>query len=130
MYIKLFHGRRAVGRDADGRNEYEELHDWGTEGPAFGPYSSGFHVTYACEIKFGEDHLFNLSVIDGMVYYDGVFYGDWTVVPGAPEKLAEFDQELAEPDKGPRKSMTQKEFLDMINEHYPDECIMPSSRLC
>lgn len=75
IYIELFHGRKPG----------EQLQDWGMPGPVFA--SSGFfHITYACEIKFGEDGSDILTIVGGKddtisdcVYYDGVFYGDWSV---------------------------------------------------
>ena len=41
-YIELFHGRT---------DPKEELEDWGSPGPIFGPLQFG-HTTYACDIKF------------------------------------------------------------------------------
>jgi hypothetical protein len=41
-YIELFHGRT---------DPKEELEDWGSPGPIFGPLQF-VHTTYACHIKF------------------------------------------------------------------------------
>ena len=67
-YLKLWHGRRSLDEDLDG---------WGSDGPIFGPFPF-FHLTYASEIRFGED--FHLEIISGMVWYDGIFYGDWSFI--------------------------------------------------
>ncbi len=70
MYLKLFHGRA---------DPTVSLDDWGEEGPIFGPMSY-VHTTYAADIKFevGED-MCELLIIHDMVYYDGMYYGDWSV---------------------------------------------------
>jgi len=41
-YLELFHGRK---------DPKEELEDWGSLGPIFGPLQF-VHTTYACNIKF------------------------------------------------------------------------------
>jgi hypothetical protein len=84
VYLKLFHGRSPKD---------EDLQDWGSEGPIFGPFPY-FHTTYATEIKFGEYNILNID--DDMVYYDGVWYGDWSVYSN-PELYAttDFDEEKA-----------------------------------
>lgn len=87
VYIELFHGRSPANA---------KLHDWGSVGPIFGPFEY-FHTTYACEIKFGEEE-YVLSIKDGMVFYDGVWYGDWSVFSGrflGNRKMTVFEQEKA-----------------------------------
>ena len=56
------------------------MEDWGTDGPIFGPYQFA-HTTYAWNIKLGrpDGNCDELYVFDDMVYYDGVYFGDWTV---------------------------------------------------
>jgi hypothetical protein len=82
-YLKLFHGRK----------KDEELDDWGENGPIFGPYPY-FHTTYATDIKFGDE--FNtLYIVDDMVYYDGMYYGDWSVYSGPTLETTDFDPEKA-----------------------------------
>lgn len=82
VYIELYHGRKDPNQDMD---------DWGTEGPILGPLNCVV-TTYLHTIRLlrfcdenGEDlppkehvELF-LAVYDDMIYYDGVFYGDWAV---------------------------------------------------
>lgn len=77
VYLQLFHGR-------DSKDEHME--DWGFPGPVFGPLKY-VHTTYGSDIKFEytdgstgsnpSDGL--LSAVDDMVYYDGRYYGDWSV---------------------------------------------------
>ena len=73
VYIELFHGRADPEQDLD---------DWGEPGPIFGPYKFA-RTTYGWHLKFGAngDALHQLSVPDDMVYYDGLWYGDWSVFP-------------------------------------------------
>ncbi|HEV2327638.1 MAG TPA: hypothetical protein VGY56_02490 [Verrucomicrobiae bacterium] len=70
VYLELFHGRKTKD---------EELDDWGTPGPIFGPLAY-VHTTYQDHIKFeqnGDWH--ELWLAEGMIFYDGMWYGDWTV---------------------------------------------------
>jgi hypothetical protein len=75
LYLQLFHGR------PDPRKAME---NWGENGPVFGPYAYA-HTTYASDIRMGGlkadyddvDTLF-ISTND-LVYYDGMWYGDWSV---------------------------------------------------
>jgi hypothetical protein len=75
VYLELFHGRKAMD---------EQLDDWGSQGPILGPLRY-VHTTYATDIKLetidGVDGVLELhgeEVVD-LLYYDGVFYGDWSV---------------------------------------------------
>ena len=94
-YIELFHGRT---------DPKEELEDWGSPGPIFGPLQF-VHTTYACHIKFNyadesQRHGW-LNVTEDFVYYDGVYYGDWSVFTelsdDLKERLVDFEQSKAEP---------------------------------
>lgn len=72
IYIRLFHGRTDPNRDMDG---------WGSDGPVFGPYAV-VQTTYAYWIRMGKfiDTQFDeLRLFDDMAYYEGVYYGDWSV---------------------------------------------------
>lgn len=73
LYLKLFHGRKTLE---------EEMDDWGSEGPVFGPLSF-VHTTYGGVVHLGDpevpwDILGDLIVHDACIYYDGMFYGDWS----------------------------------------------------
>ncbi len=83
VYLKLFHGRK---------HPDEELDDWGEDGPVFGPLPF-VHTTYGNHIKMGYGHnpesatrlpdyeavFCELHVIGDLLYYDGMWYGDWAV---------------------------------------------------
>jgi hypothetical protein len=72
LYIRLFHGRTDPNQAMD---------DWGTDGPVFGPYEF-IHTTYAFHLKLGwpDDYCDELFVhAEDLVFYDGVYYGDWSV---------------------------------------------------
>lgn len=103
--IELFHGRT---------NPYEQLEAWGCHGPVF--LVEYVHVTYAGDIKLGLPEPAgdgDLHYVKDLVYYDGIYYGDWSVFPEAllrrePEikaRLARFDATLAvRPDIASRPS--------------------------
>ena len=69
VYIKLFHGRKSPE---------EELDDWGEAGPVFGPFPF-VHTTYGDHLKFDDSSMGELRVVDDCLYYDGMYYGDWSV---------------------------------------------------
>lgn len=71
--LELFHGRS--------RPE-QKLEDWGSQGPVF--LVDYVHVTYLCEIKLGIPEpagAGDLHFVQDLVYYDGAYYGDWSVFP-------------------------------------------------
>lgn len=96
LYIELFHGRKDKEQDMD---------DWGSTGPVFGPLCYA-HTTYGNEIKLGKDgdEYGVLRVNDGMVYYNGIWYGDWSVFHASTfaestdlqTRLQQFEEERAE----------------------------------
>ena len=98
LYIRLFHGRIDPDQDMD---------DWGSDGPIFGPYNF-VHTTYASFARLGrQDGLCDeLNTFQDMLYYNGVYYGGWSVFgPEVFEKgqfqVSSFDQNKA---KLPTKS--------------------------
>ena len=79
LYLTLYHGRRSPE---------EDLEDWGLQGPTFGPLEY-VHTTYAYHIKLGIPNYKgapSLYVIEDLLYYDGIYYGDWSVFT-ADEKV-------------------------------------------
>ena len=70
-YLRLFHGRN----DPD-----QNMEDWGEDGPVFGPLEF-VHTTYSFHLKLGlsDDNCYELYCFEDMLYYDGVYYGDWSV---------------------------------------------------
>ena len=93
LYLKLFHGRKAPD---------EQLDDWGSDGPIFGPYSHA-HTTYQCHVRFGKSDggCDELSIVESeLVYYDGVYYGDWSVFGELEgQSVQKFESEKAKPPK-------------------------------
>ena len=73
LALELFHGRESPTAT---------LNDWGSQGPVF--LVEWFRATYCWDLRIGLDTPEgegSLEVIDGLLYYDGVFYGDWTIHP-------------------------------------------------
>jgi hypothetical protein len=86
MYLHLFHGRKDF---------QETMEDWGFDGPTFGPFTT-VHATYAetlrCIPPAGPECWFSLR--DGLVFYDGSWFGDFAVlVEPVPQKVELFDEE-------------------------------------
>ena len=71
LYIRLFHGRTDLNQDMD---------DWGSDGPVFGPYEF-VHITYSTHVKLGkpDDDCDELFAFEDLLFYDGIYYGDWSV---------------------------------------------------
>jgi len=92
LYIRLFHGRTDPAQQMD---------DWGTDGPVFGPYLFA-HTTYNGCIKLGKpdggcDEL-DIASTD-LLSYGGVYYGDWSVFGEAERKEDGFELSVYDPDK-------------------------------
>lgn len=81
IYLKLLHGRCPSD---------QELDDWGDDGPWIGPLK-WFHCTYLSTFCLGfasgEEYLSvadkkipaPIYFYDGMIYYRGMYYGDWEI---------------------------------------------------
>lgn len=93
--LELFHGRR---------HPEERLENWGAQGPVF--LVDYVHVTYAGDLKLGLPEPAgdgDLHYVGDLVFYGGIYYGDWSVFPEAllessPDlraRLAVFDPALA-----------------------------------
>ncbi len=83
LYIRLFHGRTGPKQDMD---------EWGSDGPVFGPYEF-VHTTYTSFVRLGRrDGICDeMHVLEkDMLYYDGVYYGDWSVFTDETLKKGEF----------------------------------------
>jgi len=82
LYLRLFHGRTDPSQDMDG---------WGTDGPVFGPHEF-VHTTYVTTVKLGnpDGNCGELFMYEDMLYYDGVYYGDWTVFTDETLKKSKF----------------------------------------
>jgi hypothetical protein len=93
MYLKLFHGRKHWA---------ENMECWGFEGPVF--EIKGFvHSTYNTHLWVDHKGTGNgdeLCYVGDCLYYDGSFYGDWSVfeserTPSLEAALQPFDVEKA-----------------------------------
>jgi hypothetical protein len=93
--LELFHGRTSPD---------EHLDNWGRQGPVF--LVDFVHLTYLCDIKLGIDHPNgdgDLRFVEDLVYYNGIYYGDWSVFSPAilneeqKSRIVEFDHSKAEP---------------------------------
>ena len=72
LYIRLFHGRC---------DPQEEMNDWGTDGPVFGPYKF-IHTTYKNYLRLNNlnDNCEELYLSEDMLFFDGMYYGDWSII--------------------------------------------------
>lgn len=71
--LELFHGRTSP---------HEDMNGWGSLGPVF--VVDYVHVTYWSDLKLGIDQPAgdgDLHLVDDLIYYDGMYYGDWSVFP-------------------------------------------------
>ena len=82
LYIRLFHGRTNPNQDMD---------EWGSDGPVFGPYEF-VHTTYTHHVKLGkpDGNCDEMFLHEDMFYYDGIYYGDWSVFTDETLKKGEF----------------------------------------
>ncbi len=114
LYIKLFHGRTDPAQDMD---------DWGSDGPIFGPYNY-IHTTYTCSIKMGLDNgkVHDLYVMEDMVYYNGVYYGDWSVFP--EEIYLKENQTLLQSYDSQKADLPKKQDVQASNENPPVKIII------
>ena len=113
VYLHLFHGRTSPEQD---------MEDWGTNGPTIGPLDY-VHTTYANHIKlgtedpkvcerFGLDPNFpELQVSEGLVVWDGKYYGDWSV-------STEIATGFYQLDDGPTLDLTHHAALEHF-QHTP-----------
>jgi len=91
LYIRLFHGRRDPEQD---------MQDWGSDGPIFGPYEY-VHITYKNYIRIcnSDETSDELYLSEDMLFYDGVYYGDWIVLSQDAFDKSEFTITDFEQDK-------------------------------
>jgi hypothetical protein len=95
LYLAVLHGRSTVASQMNG---------WGSAGPLLGPLEY-VHTTYSVTIRikfvskkveaaFFEDPAFpepqDLTVSKGMLLYNGMYYGDWTVLYVPAEDCEDF----------------------------------------
>ena len=104
MTLDLYHGRTDPNMD---------MEDWGTQGPLL--YVEFVAVTYAESIRIqftgqeDPEFLGNYTEAD-CFYYDGVYYGDWSVQPlESPREMGK-SPELFDP----KKSLEGKKTNDSV----------------
>lgn len=71
MYLHLYHGRKDSNQDMD---------DWGTDGSQF--KITSFVCTYMSHVRVTtekEIYPFDLLFKEDLVFYDGVYYGDFAI---------------------------------------------------
>lgn len=83
VYIHLFHGRTEKDGEPD---------DTGRSGPVFGPYAF-IDTIVGAELQLMKDPDTTeqdlLRIVGDAVYYDGVYYGDWTAFPELNGRMRE-----------------------------------------
>lgn len=112
VYVHLYHGRKPG----------EELDDWGSEGPTFGPFEN-VQITYRDHIKMhlpGYIGFQDLCWTDDLtMYYDGVYYGDVTIFTGPPKgETTAYQEYKANPPALPRE---QEHAQEVVYSHPLDE---------
>lgn len=109
VYIELFHGRKYPSND---------LNEWGGQGPVLGPLRH-FHVTYGMHriITEEEDWIGDLFFEpDGCVYYDGMWYGDYSII--SAETVASSEQLEDRVEKPEKEKLTPPNMASMANKSY------------
>jgi len=106
VYLRLFHGR--IHPD-------DHPEDWGIDGPVFGPLQYA-HTTYAAYIHLAnaDKELGDLTIANGdMVYYNGHWYGDWSVFDETV--LGKYVPEAFDADKADRERLYYVESAELDN---------------
>ena len=72
LCLELSHGRKKPEQDMTG---------WGKNGPILGPFPS-IHVEYRGDLRIvlQGDKETCISIDDDLIYYDGMYYGNWVIV--------------------------------------------------
>lgn len=93
FYIYLHHGRTHPDQDLDG---------WGPNYPAaIGPFT-GMHITYMDTVRFfyhdgrNPEDEFEAEIIEGLFFYDGMYYGDWGII--TPERAEAYSSKVETPE--------------------------------
>lgn len=94
-YLKLLHGRSTLD---------EAMDDWGPDGPWIGPLE-WFHCTYMTSISLGftdgetvecliqnETPVAPIYFASDMIYFNGMYYGDWEIQHVTPNGIEENTQ--------------------------------------
>lgn len=95
--LQLTHGR--VHPD-------EQLSQWGSDGPVF--LVSYVHVTYAGSLRLGLPEPpgdGELHYVEDLLFYDGRYYGDWSVLPASEVERDPGLQALVQPYDAQKASL-------------------------
>jgi hypothetical protein len=112
VYMELFHGRK---------DPNQEMDDWGEPGPIL--ECQYVHTTYSHDIKIGDNSPAELLIRHGMIYYGGLWYGDWSVfVPSGEFRESEEFQRRLQPFD-PEKVKLPK--TDADQEQHRSGCNIP-----
>ena len=123
LYLELFHGRKNPDLDMD---------DWGGEGPILGPLQY-FHITYKNDykLKTADGKECHVPLHEDMVFYDGVFYGDWSLfdseaIEGWVDDLEKRKQPFDESKTVNRVNEYREEVYKIAMERYalPSDCLL------
>lgn len=88
LYLNLYHGR-VVDRETF---QHPDMNDWGTDGPTFEIES--FQWTYGSPKIHVDGDLEHMATFDDLIYYNGVFYGDFNVSNEKYNEVEEYKTEL------------------------------------
>lgn len=113
LAVELFHGRESPRQRITG---------WGSQGPVF--VVEWIAVTYLSELRLGldDDGEGALKFIADLVYYDGIFYGDWSVISAS---LLASDPELS----ARVRPFEPERAVPPIDNHRPQEGLSDRSEL-
>lgn len=70
MFLHLFHGRKTLTENMD---------DWGENGPHIGPIVGYRYYNNTITVTGVEDVSIKLSIIDGCIAFQNMYWGDWSV---------------------------------------------------
>lgn len=85
LYLGFFHGRK---------HPKEDLSGWGSDGPILGPITEVFYKSIKdVTVTFENRKKIKLNFIDGLVEFDGVYYGDWTFYVHDQKSNTKIEQE-------------------------------------
>lgn len=111
MYLHLFHGRDFTDQDMNDQ--------WGFDGPVL--RIEGFHVTYMSTFRVGISERVSksvdweeLNIVDGLLCYDGKFYGDWSILAeGTDPELVAQAEDIDMSKLTPRVTPPVEEYQDV-----------------
>lgn len=114
LYFSLYHGRRTVDEDLD---------DWGRNGPRFRNFGQCF-ITYGSSIRLiyrqpcdDLDEVYFTISEGGLVYYDGWYYGDFSLELATDLVTGDFATYSRELAKWPEPPARSKRVPDIVSRY-------------